>query len=131
MISQTLMASLETCYDGCYDILGPFLLFILALNTFVSNIWATVRLITPKPYRGIAIGIVNSIQNIGYFLSSMSIGFLLDTSQTKNQGFIYVNTLMAILNGMGFTILCVWNICDPKKLNAVKHKGDKFVNASQ
>eukprot|EP00347_Sterkiella_histriomuscorum_P013366 403364988 len=117
--SQIWMGSLNSCRE-CIDIVYVIFVFQIAYSFFISNIWAALRLITPKHLRGVGVGITNSLQNIGYFFSSMLIGLILDLSEDKKEGYIKVNYSMALMNATGLLILIGWSYFDRNRLNAKK-----------
>lgn len=80
------MGSLKSCRE-CGEVIYVMFLYQIAYSFFVSNIWAALRLITPKHLRGVGVGITNSLQNVGYFISSMLIGLILDNSTDKKSGY--------------------------------------------
>lgn len=58
--SQIWMGSLKSCRE-CVDIIYVIFLYQIAYSFFISNIWAALRLITPKHLRGVGVGITNSL----------------------------------------------------------------------
>jgi MFS family permease len=58
--SQIWMASIPACRE-CPDIIYAIFLFQIAYSFFITNIWAALRLITPKHLRGVGVGITNSL----------------------------------------------------------------------
>ncbi|CDW89264.1 major facilitator superfamily protein [Stylonychia lemnae] len=119
IIVQTTMGTLRNC-EACVEIIYAIFVYQIAYSFFVSNIWASLKLITPKHLRGIAVGITNALQNVGYFFSSLLIGLILDGNQDKQLGYRWVNYLMAMMNLTGFVILISWNCKEREKLNAKK-----------
>ena len=59
-IVQFTMGSINNC-EGCSDIIYIICFYQIAYAFFVTNIWAALKLITPKHLRGIAVGITNAL----------------------------------------------------------------------